>query len=51
MLPIRSKDLESQDMCDLRASGHEHADEPRWLEIGDHRPIVLNIDEAALALR
>jgi|694.fasta_scaffold06534_7 hypothetical protein len=27
------------------------ADEPRWFEIGDHRPIVLDIDEAALAAR
>jgi hypothetical protein len=40
-----------RDRHDLPSSGHEHADEPRWFEIGNHRPIVLDIDEAALALR
>jgi len=49
--PTRSKDPLLQDRRDLPSSGHEHADEPRWFEIGDHRPIVLDIDEAALALR
>ena len=27
------------------------ADEPSWFEIGDHRPIILDIDDAALAGR
>jgi hypothetical protein len=27
------------------------ADEPRWFEIGDHRPIILDIEDAALAGR
>jgi hypothetical protein len=27
------------------------ADEPRWFEVGDHRPIILDIEDAALAGR
>jgi hypothetical protein len=40
-----------QDRRDLPSSGHEHADEPRWFEIGDHRTVILEIDDAVLAGR
>jgi hypothetical protein len=49
--PTRSKDLLLQDRRDLPSSDHEHADEPRCFKIGDHRPVILEIDDAVLAGR